>query len=122
MPGLITSRTFIPSLDLSAHARMAMSRSVTMPIKRSPSNTGWMKSPRSSFLLPSAAALALSLLRYLPARASRFGEADRDRLLAARHLFSGASGLQGAALPLMHRLFDLGLRLFSVLRHSSLLC
>src|SRR4051812_261921 len=51
--------------------------------------------------------LARRLGRDLLSRATRFGEPDGDRLFAARHFLSGATGAKGACLLLPHRLRDL---------------
>src|SRR5258706_15476460 len=56
----------------------------------------------ASFLL-----LRRFLLRHLRAGLPRLGEADGDGLLAALHLLARASALERAALPLVHRPFDL---------------
>src|SRR5512141_2907386 len=59
------------------------------------------------------------LARDLRALAAGFGEADGDRLLAARHFLSRAAGLQLALLALAHRPLDFLSRLFSVLAHET---
>src|SRR5262249_22455909 len=52
--------------------------------------------------------------RDLSSGSPRFRETDRDRLLPALHLLSGAARTERAALPLVHGLLDLLRRLSSV--------
>src|SRR5437016_4152180 len=71
------------------------------------------------FLRRFAAALARPLLlRHLCAGLPRFGEADRDRLLAALDASARPAALQRAALALVHRALDLLARLLPVLSHA----
>src|SRR5689334_676754 len=71
----------------------------------------------AALALPSAAALALAaaaLTRHFAAGLSRFAQADRNRLFAARHLLAGTAGLERAPLALVHRPLDLALCLLAV--------
>lgn len=52
--------------------------------------------------------------RHLAARASRFGQSDRDRLFAAGNLLAGTAALQRARLELLHYLLDFLRRLLAV--------
>src|SRR4051794_24867404 len=72
---------------------------------------------RRRLLLP---ARGLAPFWHLAAGAARLGQADGDRLLAALHPLAGAAAAQRAALPLVHRAFDLRLGFASVLGHDSL--
>src|SRR5256885_10471658 len=67
--------------------------------------------------LPRAAAAAFA--RYFCARAPRLGQADRDRLLAARHLLARAPAPERAVLPLVHHTLHFSLRLASLLGHRA---
>src|SRR5688572_18126877 len=75
-----------------------------------------------AFLLPAAFLLGAAFLlpRHLRAFLARFGQADRDRLLAALHLLARASALQRAPFALVHRAFHFLLGFLAVLRHSRL--
>src|SRR6185369_10877365 len=59
------------------------------------------------------------LARHLAAGASRFRKADRDGLLATRHLLAGSPALQGSSLALVHRLLDLLGRFLSISSHDE---
>src|SRR5262249_36270390 len=69
------------------------------------------ESERLGLLLPLLASL---LLRHFLAFAARLGKADRDRLLAARHLPATASALERAAFTLVHGAFHLLRRAFRI--------
>src|SRR6185312_1359196 len=68
-------------------------------------------------LLRSGLRRPVRIRRHLRAGTPRFGETDRDRLLAALHLLVRAAALELALLALVHHLPDLRLRLLPVLRH-----
>ena len=73
--------------------RPTSSPATSLPTTSSPTTSSRAtSSPRSSSPADLAAFLA------------RLGQADRDRLLAARHLLAGAAALQRAVLALVHRL------------------
>src|SRR5262245_59464709 len=57
--------------------------------------------------LSAAASAPAAALRHLRPGSACLGEADRDRLLAARDLLAGTSAAQRAALALAHDLLDL---------------
>src|SRR5688572_22999967 len=63
--------------------------------------------------------LAGAARRDLAASASRFGQADRDRLFAAAHLLAGATRAQRPALHLAHGALDLLARLLPVLAGAA---
>src|SRR5882672_7121345 len=58
------------------------------------------------------------LPRHLCAGIPCFRQADRDRLLAARHASARAAALQGAALALAHRALDLLPSFLAVFSHA----
>src|SRR5215208_1766858 len=62
--------------------------------------------------------LCALLLRDLAASATRFREANGNRLFAARDAAARAAALEGPALALPHRAFDLLPRLFPVFSHA----
>src|SRR5215471_3787807 len=61
--------------------------------------------------------LAPTLRRNLASASARFGESNRDRLLATLHFLSRATALQFPALHLVHGAFDFGGCFFSVAWH-----
>src|ERR1700741_795512 len=61
-----------------------------------------------------AFALGSLLLRHFGAALARFGQADRDRLLAALDLLAGAAAAQRAGLALLHRAAHLLRRAFPI--------
>src|SRR5262245_13176002 len=69
-------------------------------------------------------ATTLLLPRHLRAGSAGFGQADRDRLLAARHLLARAAAAQRAGFALLHHLLHFGRSLPAVFpRHGfDLLC
>src|SRR3982750_311312 len=85
-----------------------------------PSNSARPDQPARLARLLAPLRRALFLARHLRARAARFRQPDRDRLLSAGPFLSRAAAAQLAALALVHSALDLALRLLSVLRHDML--
>src|SRR4029453_6173763 len=63
---------------------------------------------------------AAALLRNFRSRPARFGETDRDRLLAARNLLPGAARPERSPFAFAHRALDLALGLRTVPAGSRL--
>src|SRR5919198_1902073 len=84
------------------------------PICHRPSTIDHLLLPR-----PGLALAAAAFGGDFSARAARFAQADRDRLLAARDPLARAARAQRAVLAFVHRALDFLLRLPAVLRHAT---
>src|ERR1044072_7057392 len=86
----------------------------TLPVPRGAGRVIAMRS-RLLLLRASTTPRAARTRRHLAARAPRFGQPDRDRLLAAGHALVGTAAAQRAFLALVHRPLHFLLGLLSIL-------